>query len=59
MEREYAPAEHFVVEYSIREACVVGEVGDIVTAQVRVFLESYLQRRAAGPLPMVAAQVGK
>jgi len=47
MERDYSPASHGVLEYSIAEARVRGEISDLLAAQAQAFLASYLRRDRA------------
>ena len=42
LEREYAPAEHGSIEYSIAEGRANG-AGEVMAAQVRAFLSGYLR----------------
>jgi hypothetical protein len=46
LEKNHAPAEHGVLNYSIPEARLVsGPIGEILAAQAGAFLKSYLRRR--------------
>jgi len=44
VEHDYAPAEHGVLEYSIPESQLNGQVSDVLAAQARAFLASHLRR---------------
>jgi hypothetical protein len=44
MERDYAPSEHGLLDYSIAESRVMNSPSEILAAQARAFLASYLHR---------------
>lgn len=44
VERDYSPAEHGLLEYSIAESRLDGQVSEVLAAQARAFLASYLRR---------------
>jgi hypothetical protein len=51
IEKNHAPAEHGVLEYSVRDSHISnGHTSVLLAAQARAFIESYLRRRvqAAG-----------
>jgi hypothetical protein len=43
LEREHAPASHGYLEYDVAASSVLGDVGELMIAQVRAFLEAYLR----------------
>jgi|SRR5579862_8970322 len=47
VEHDYAPAEHGTIEYSIAESRLSGQVSEVLAAQARAFLASYVRRAAA------------
>jgi hypothetical protein len=47
VEKDHAPAEHGILDYSVDDARLDGpHISDILVQQARAFLESYLGRRA-------------
>lgn len=48
IEKEHAPIEHGVLEYSVAESQLVNDrTSELLASQARAFLESYLRRRVA------------
>ena len=45
LEREYAPVEHGIVEYSIPESRPISDPSELLAAQARAFLEAYIRNR--------------
>ncbi len=45
LEREHSPESHGTVQYSIEDLSWRGEVGEVMAAQARAFLASYLEKR--------------
>lgn len=44
MEHDHSPGDHGVLEYSIAESRVLGDIGEVLLAQLRAFLQNYLNR---------------